>query len=232
MPCLLDAHLPYSRRFRRLPSGRAPASQPSGQHLAQASNALRRFGSNCSALRASTHATTMASADFRRFIGPPYGEPSTRQTGRPLRVRRATFLPHTRRIYAESVRMASGFGSMRPLAHQDVASDAIRVTTARLFASGPSGFRLAADTLTVRLGVPAIKASTGTSTRQVASRVAFASRLAASGHDAARHACRPHERPHGLKPVALRLPAMFHSPVSKFEYITISSRWCENPFSH
>jgi hypothetical protein len=33
------------------------------------------------------------------------------------------------------------------------------------------------DTLAVRLGVPVIKASTGTSTRQVNSRVAFANRL-------------------------------------------------------
>ena len=188
MPCLLDAHIPYSRRFRRLPSGRAPASQPSGQHLVQASNALRRFGSNCSALRCATHATTMASADFCRLMGPPRGEPGTRQTGRPLRVRRATFLPRARRIYAGSVRMASGFGSMRPLAHPRDASYAVRVPRAGSLPSASFRFRLAADTLAVRLGVPAIKASAGTSTRQVASRIAFANRLAASGHDAARHA--------------------------------------------
>ena len=44
------------------------------------------------------------------------------QDGRSLRVRRATFLPSTRRIYATSVRMTSGFRSMRPLAHRDDAS--------------------------------------------------------------------------------------------------------------
>ncbi len=188
MPCLLDAHIPYSRRFRRLPSGRAPASQPSGQHLVQSSNAQRRFGSNCSALRRGTPATTMASADFCRLIGPPRDEPSTRQTGRPLRVRRATFLPPTRRIYAEPVRMALGFGSMRPLAHQRDASYAVCVPRAGSLPSASFRFHLAMDTLAVRLGVPAIKASIGTFTRQVASRFAFANRFAASGHDAARHA--------------------------------------------
>ena len=114
--------------------------------------------------------------------------PVRRQTGRPLRVRRATFLPYTRRIYAESVRMASGFGSMRPLARQRDASYAIRVPRAGSLPSASFRFRLATDTLAVRLGVPAIKASTGTSTRQVTSRFAFARRLPASGHDATRHA--------------------------------------------
>jgi len=88
-----------------------------------------------------------------------------------------TFLPPTRRIYAASVRMTSGFRSMRPLAHRDVASYAIRVPRARSLPSASFRFRLAADTLTVRLGVPVIKASTGTSTRQVNSRLAFAHRL-------------------------------------------------------
>ena len=190
MPCLLDAHLPYSRRFRRLPSGRAPASQPSCRHLLQASNARRRFGSNCSALRRRMprllwpRRTSVGSSDRLTTAL------ARRQTGRPLRVRRATFLPHTRRIYAESVRMASGFGSMRPLAHQRDASYAVRVPRAGSLPSASFRFRLATDTLAVRLGVPAIKASTGTSTRQVASRVAFANRLSAPGvsHDAARHA--------------------------------------------
>ena len=88
-----------------------------------------------------------------------------------------TFLPHARRIYAASVRMTSGFRSMRPLAHRDVASYAIRVPRVRSLPSASFRFRLAADTLTVRLGVPVIKASTGTSTRQVNSRLAFAHRL-------------------------------------------------------
>jgi len=88
-----------------------------------------------------------------------------------------TFLPRTRRIYAASVRMTSGFGSMRPLAHRDVASYAIRVPRARSLPPASFRFRLATDTLTVRLGVPVIKASTGTLTRPVNSRLAFARRL-------------------------------------------------------
>ena len=144
MPCLLDAHEPYSRRFRRLPSGCAPAFQPSCRHLVQASNALRRFGLIRSALRRGDAAlrspavsalsgqcldragrrptTTMASSDFCRPFGPPYNVPSHWQDDRPLRVRRATFLPSTRRIYATPVRMTLGFRSMRPLAHRRDAS--------------------------------------------------------------------------------------------------------------
>lgn len=43
-------------------------------------------------------------------------------------------------------------------------------------------------TLAVRLGVPVIKASIGTHTRQVTSRIAFTNRLTASGRDTASHA--------------------------------------------
>ena len=88
-----------------------------------------------------------------------------------------TFLPRTRRIYAVSIRMTSGFGSMRPLAHQDVASYAIRVPRVGSLPSASFGSHLAVDTLAVRLGVPVIKASTGTFTRQVNTRLAFAHRL-------------------------------------------------------
>ena len=188
MPCPLDAHLPCSRRFRRLPSGRAPASQPSCRHLSRTSNARRRFDSNCSALRGDMHAATMASADFCCPIATPYDAASTRQSNRSLRVRRATFLPHTRRIYATPVRMTLGFESSCPLAHRATASYAVRVPRAGSLPSASFRFHLAMDTLAVQLGVPVIKASTGTSTRQVASRFAFATRSAASGHDAARHA--------------------------------------------
>ena len=44
------------------------------------------------------------------------------QDSRSLRVRLATFLPSTRRIYATPVRMTLGFRSMRPLAHRRGAS--------------------------------------------------------------------------------------------------------------
>jgi len=41
-----------------------------------------------------------------------------------------TFTPHTRRIYARPVRVALGFGSLGPLAHQMDASYAVRVPRA------------------------------------------------------------------------------------------------------
>lgn len=88
-----------------------------------------------------------------------------------------TFLPDPRRIYADSIRMTLGFGSMRPLAHRAVASYAIRVPRVGSLPSASFRFRLAADTLAVRLGVPVIKASTGTCTRPVTTRFAFAYRL-------------------------------------------------------
>jgi len=88
-----------------------------------------------------------------------------------------TFLPQTRRIYTGTVRMTLGFESIGPLAHRADASYAIRVPRAGSLPSASFRFRVAPDTLAVRLGVPVIKASIGTFTRQVNSRFAFASRL-------------------------------------------------------
>ena len=88
-----------------------------------------------------------------------------------------TFLPRTRRIYAGSVRMTLGFESNGPLAHHDDASYAVRVPRARSLPAASFRFRVAADTLAVQLGVPVIKASTGTFTRQVTSWGAFATQL-------------------------------------------------------
>ena len=73
-------------------------------------------GSGCSALRCGLPATTMASADFCRSIIEPLDSISTRQNGRSLRVRRVTFPPHIRCIYADWFRMTSGFESLCPLA--------------------------------------------------------------------------------------------------------------------
>lgn len=210
MPCLPDARRPYSRRFRRLPSGLAPAFQPSCLRLVQASNALRRFGLIRSALRRGDAAlrspavsalsgqcldragrqptSTMASSDFCRPFDPPCDGPSHGQDGRSLRVRRVTFLPYTRRIYASPVRMTSGFESIGPLAHRSDASYAIHVLRARSLPSTSFRLPLAEDALAVRLGVPVIKASTGTSTRPVNSRFAFAFRLTAPVMTLSRHA--------------------------------------------
>lgn len=88
-----------------------------------------------------------------------------------------TFLPPIRRIYAKSVRMTLGFGSFGPLAHRLDASYAIPVRRIGSLPAASFRFRVAPDTLAVRLGVPVIKASTGTLTRQVTSRLAFAPRL-------------------------------------------------------
>jgi hypothetical protein len=210
MPCLLDARKSYSRRFRRLLSGRAPAFQPSSLHLSQASNAPRRFGLIRSALRRGVPAlrspavsalsgqcldragrrptTTMASADFCRPFDPPCDGSSLRQDDRSLRVRRVTFLPYTRRIYAATVRMTSGFESIGPLAHRCDASYAIHVLRARSLPAASFGLRLAADALAFRLGVPVIKVSIGTFTRPVTSRESFRFPVDSVNHDAARHA--------------------------------------------
>ena len=172
---------PCSRRFRRLPSGCAPAFQPSCLHLFQASNAPRRFGLICSALRPWASRllrrryarTTMASADFCHPFGPPCDGPSHEQDGKSLRVRRVSFLPYTRRIYAATIRMTSGFESNGPLAHHCNASYAIHVLRARSLPAASFGLRLAANALAFRLGVPVIKVSTGTLARPVTSRASF-----------------------------------------------------------
>jgi len=65
----------------------------------------------------------MASADFCSSLTTLLSVASLHgRLSRPPRVRRVTFLPYTRRIYAPSVRMASGFGSFGPLAHLQDAS--------------------------------------------------------------------------------------------------------------
>ena len=98
-----------------------------------------------------------------------------------------TFFPHTRRIYADSVRMTLGFESLRPLAHQAFASYPVRVPRAGSLPAASVRFAVARDTLAVRLGVPVIKASIGTFTRQVTTCFAFARQFSVS-QDAARHA--------------------------------------------
>lgn len=130
---------------------------------------------------------TMASADFCRNITAPLGAVSQRHFDRSLRVRRVTFLPHTRRIYDNSVRMTSGFESLRPLAHQVVASYPIRVPRAGSLPAASVRFRVTPDTLAVRLEVPVIKASIGTFTQQVTTCFVFTKQFSVS-QDAARHA--------------------------------------------
>ena len=131
VPCPLGARYPYPRRFRRLLSGLAPASQPSCLRLLWTSNAPCRFGPSCSALHRSCAAATTASADFCPPIARPCSLASLRQTNRSPGVRRVTFAPSNRRIYARQVRVASGFESHGPLAHLTDASYAVCVPRAR-----------------------------------------------------------------------------------------------------
>jgi hypothetical protein len=76
VPGPFAAQHPYPRRFRRLLSGAAPASQPGCLRLYGPSNGLVRFGSHCSALHRPMTAT-MASADFCGSIPTPLDVGST-----------------------------------------------------------------------------------------------------------------------------------------------------------
>jgi hypothetical protein len=210
MPCPQDARAGYPRRFRHLLSPVAEAFQPAILHFVRTSNTLhqtvqtvRPFGVAVQPCDPRPFLPFRVSVSIERAAGPRLlwprltsAVPSSRlatclargQDDRSLRVRRVTFLPHTRRIYAASVRMTLGFESIGPLAHRVVASYAVRVPRARSLPFASFRFRVAPNTLAVRLGVPVIKASIGTFTQQVTSRLAFAHRFKASGHDASRHA--------------------------------------------
>jgi len=159
VPGMFDARVSGPGRFRRLPPEVARASQPSCLRLLHASNASNRFGSSCSALTA-VRSGFLASADFCSPLDAPRDAPSSRQMSRSPGVRRMTFAPYTRRIYARSVRVTSGFGYLRPLAHR-------RSPRMRFVFLGPGlclrlpshPHRCAA--VAVRLGVPVTKVPGG-----------------------------------------------------------------------
>jgi hypothetical protein len=58
--------------------------------------------------------TPMASADFYQPLPSLYNDGSSWQIGRPPRVRRATFIPHTRRIYFYIFRVIIGLWILWP----------------------------------------------------------------------------------------------------------------------
>jgi len=89
----------------------------------------------------------MASADCCRRIAAPRGTTSPRHADSSPRVRRLTFAPHTRHIYARSVRVALGFGSLCPLAHRTDASYVVRVPRTGALPSASFRPRLAATPL-------------------------------------------------------------------------------------
>ena len=111
----------------------------------------------------------------------------TKHLVRSLRVRRVTFLPYTRRIYATAIRMSLDFESIGPLVLA-ITPHAIRVPQAGSLPAASFRFAVAHDTLAVRLEVPDIKASIGTFTQQVNSWIAFAHQLSSVNQDASRHA--------------------------------------------
>jgi hypothetical protein len=92
------------------------ASQPRLLHLSSSSKTRSPSGTPCSALHRLVlrlvRPLLTPAAPSRRLSTPvaPW------QTTRPPRVRRATFVPYTCRIYARTLRVISGFGSFGPLA--------------------------------------------------------------------------------------------------------------------
>jgi hypothetical protein len=156
-----DPLLATSGRYLRI--GRA-ASQPHLLCLLSPSRDQVPSGTSCSALRRVVNPTRMASADFCRLIPPPHDRGSTRQSDRSPRVRRATFAPHTRRIYLHIVRMVMvmGFESLGPLARMCL-PHAVPVRRAGALPAASFRFRLATDTLAVRLTVPTIRVRKGLS---------------------------------------------------------------------
>ncbi len=91
-----------------------------------------------SALHWAVRPATMTSADFCLPIPPPLDGGSTRQVDRPPRVRRVTFIPHTRRIYFHIFRMAIGLRVLWP-PRPDVAASYVplqRDSSGRNFACG------------------------------------------------------------------------------------------------
>jgi hypothetical protein len=131
VPQTLDTRLLVSRRFRRLPARDARTSQSSCLCLLRSSNATSRAWLHRVRPFTTHHAwllwPRLTSAHPSQRLSTPL---ASRQMDRSPRVRRVTFAPYTRRIYARPIRVASGFGSLCPLAHQTDASYAVRVPRA------------------------------------------------------------------------------------------------------
>jgi len=169
MPCPQDARAGCPRQFRCLLSPVAEAFQPVVLRFVRTSNTLhqtvqtvRPFGVAMRPCDPRPFLPFRVSVSIERAASPRLlwprltsAVPSSRlatclargQDDRSLRVRRVTFLPHTRRIYAESVRMTLGFESIGPLAHRDDASYAVRVPRAGALPAASFPPRLAATRL-------------------------------------------------------------------------------------
>ncbi len=157
-----------------------------------ASASLREYfapnGKTSSALRRLTPPTTTASADFCGDLDAPLETPSFAASPQisqgKTRNFPPTYPPHIRRLIPNDI----GLRVFWPSRPSIVALYAVRVPRTGNLPAASFGFRVTPDTLAVRLGVPVIKASIGTCTRQVTSWFAFAPQLRASVSDAPRHA--------------------------------------------
>jgi hypothetical protein len=128
--------------------------------------------------------TTMASADFCQPIWSPCDGHSLTAGGQISQGKTRDFSPiyppHIRRLLPDDIGLRV-FAPSRPGA---VASYAVRVPRTGSLLAASFRFRLAADTLAVRLGVPVIRASAGTFIRPVTSWFAFARQLPSVSYDA------------------------------------------------
>ena len=155
-----------SERFDSLWASGPPYSyrEPSGEASARTHQKAVNYPLvTGSALQLLVKEPTMASADSCSPIPTPHGVGSQWQANRPLRVRRATFLPSTRRIYFHIFWIAIGLRVSWPSRPDVAASYAVPVRRARSLPTASFRFRLTTNTLAVQLTVPAIRVRRGLS---------------------------------------------------------------------
>ena len=111
----------------------------------------------------SGYPTLTASADFCQPIPSLCSDGSTWQVDRSPRVRRATFIPYTRRIYFYIFRVIIGLWILWPPRTDVAASYAVAVRRAGTLPTASFRFRLTTDTLAVQLTVPITRACRGLS---------------------------------------------------------------------
>ena len=111
----------------------------------------------------SGYPTLTASADFCQPIPSLCSDGSTWQVDRSPRVRRATFIPYTRRIYFYIFRVIIGLWILWPPRPDVAASYAVAVRRAGTLPTASFRFRLTTDTLAVQLTVPITRACRGLS---------------------------------------------------------------------
>ena len=155
-----------SERFDSLWASGPPYSyrEPSGEASARTHQRVVNYPLvTGSALQLLVKEPNMASADSCSPIPTPHGVGSQWQANRPPRVRRATFLPSTRRIYFHIFWIAIGLRVSWPSRPDVAASYAVPVRRARSLPTASFRFRLTTNTLAVQLTVPAIRVRRGLS---------------------------------------------------------------------